>query len=167
MRKIIYTLITMMLIILALYGPANAGDPAMKRGMGIYGGYSINPDQIVIGGQAILGTLKGDIDFSPSVDFGFGDHLTVVTVNFDASLNLFKAPGSKMKIYVGAGPTLGIYDPEYGSGDTEIGLTLLGGVKIAAGEKNFYNIVGRIGLGDIPDFKILFGYMFGLGSKSK
>ena len=144
---------------------AVAGD--MKRGIGIRAGYSVNPDQFVVGGQAIWGALKGRIDFSPSLDFGFGDHVTATTINFDGTLNLLTPPGSKMTLYVGGGPTLAVYSPEVGDGDTEIGLTLLGGFKVAAGEKNFYNIVARFGFGDIPDFKILFGYMFGLGSKSK
>jgi hypothetical protein len=72
-----------------------------------------------------------------------------------------------MKFYIGAGPTIAIIDPEFGDGDTEIGLSLLGGFKIAAGNNNFYNVSARFGIGDIPDFKILFGYMFGLGNKGK
>jgi hypothetical protein len=166
-RKAILISLFVLLVILIGANMSYGATGDMKRGIGIRAGYGVNPDQFIVGGQAIWGALKGKVDFSPSLDFGFGDNATVTTINFDGTLNLVSAPGAKMKFYIGAGPTIAIINPEFGDGDTEIGLSLLGGIKIGAGEKNFYNISARFGIGDIPDFKFLFGYMFGLGSKGK
>lgn len=165
MRKL-YLLFALPVAIFLFIAPAQADMRDLKSGIGIRAGYSVNPDQFVIGGQAIMGALKGRVDFSPSLDYGTGDNLSLIAANIDGSLNLVSPPGAKFLFYVGGGPTLVFYDPDNGESDTEIGLTLLGGVKIAAGEKNFYNLVARFGIGDVPDFKILFGYMFGFGKKS-
>jgi hypothetical protein len=166
-RKVIILSLFVLLVVLAGANMSYGATGDMKRGIGIRAGYGVNPDQFIVGGQAIWGALKGKVDFSPSLDFGFGDNATVTTINFDGTINLIKPPGANMLFYVGGGPTIAIISPEKGGGDTEIGLTLLGGIKIGAGDKNYYNIVARFGFGDIPDFKLLFGYMFGLGSKSK
>ncbi len=60
-----------------------------------------------------------------------------------------------------AGPTVMIWTPEHGDGDTEIGLTLGLGARMPLGESGWYNIEGRFGIGDIPDVKILLGVFFG------
>lgn len=165
MRKI-YLLYALLAVMSLFITPVQADMRDLKSGIGIRAGYGVNPDQFIIGGQAIMGALKGRVDFSPSLDYGTGDNVSLITANLDGSLNLVSPPGAKFLFYVGGGPTLVFVDPDNGDSDTEIGLTLLGGVKIAAGEKNFYNLVARFGIGDVPDFKILFGYMFGLGKKS-
>lgn len=151
-------------IFVLLMGASCFAEAGMKRGLGIKAGYSIDPDQFTIGGQSILASY-GKIDLAPSLDFGTGDGGKVVTLNADGTLNLVTLPRSNITFYVGAGPTLALIYPDEGDSDTEIGLSLLGGFKVEAGNNNFYNLVARIGIGDIPEFKILVGYMFGLGEK--
>lgn len=163
MSKRLMNLALCVLVISGLIAPAAAADEA-KMGLGLRPlGFSINPDQYVLGAQAVLGTYyRGR--FAPSVDFGFGDNVTVITGNFDLKIDLFSPPKSESVFYVGAGPTLSYISPDVGESDTEIGLSLLGGVKLGMSEKNYYNIEARFGIGDIPDFKLLAGVMFGFGS---
>lgn len=146
-----------------LTAPTAMADDA-KLGFGLRPlGFSINPDQYVLGVQAVLGKYyRGR--FAPSVDFGFGDNVTVITGNFDFKIDLFSPPKSRSVFYAGAGPTLSYITPDGGDSDTEIGLSLLGGIKLGMNEKNYYNIEARFGVGDIPDFKLLAGVMFGFGS---
>lgn len=158
-------IVALIVVSVLMTGPSCLAISDMKSGIGIRAGYSVNPDQFVIGAQSIMGAAKGKIDFSPSLDYGMGDGGSLLTANVDGSLNLFSPPGSKLVFYAGGGPTFAFIFPDEGDSDTEIGLTLLAGIKVPAGEKNFYNLVARFGIGDIPDFKILFGYMFGLGKK--
>lgn len=145
-----------------LIAPAAAVNGA-KMGLGLRPlGFSINPDQFVLGVQAVLGEYyRGR--FAPSVDFGFGENLTLITGNFDLMIDLFSPPKSEAAFYIGGGPTLSYISPETGDSDTEIGLSLLGGIKLGMSEKNYYNIEARFGIGDIPDFKLLAGVMFGFG----
>ncbi len=132
-------------------------------GLGARAGYSSNPDQFVIGGQAVLGRLWQHVRLTPSVDFGFGNDVKTIALNFDGTLNLFSPPGAKVIFYGGAGPDIAIYNPDIGDSQTELGVSLIAGMKIPAIASNYYNLEARFGLGDIPDFKILFGYMFGIG----
>jgi hypothetical protein len=143
-------------------GVSGAGAAA-QHGIGLIPvGFSINPDQYVIGLQAALKEYH-KMTFAPSVDLGFGDDVTLVTANFDLKLDLFTPPGSASILYAGAGGTIAYIDPKKGDSDTEIGMSLIGGIKLGLGRKNYYNIEARYGIGDIPDFKLLGGIMFGFG----
>src|SRR5437867_7710516 len=39
-------------------------------------GFSIDPDQLIIGGQLEIGEVAPKISFDPNLDLGFGDHET-------------------------------------------------------------------------------------------
>lgn len=132
-------------------------------GLGARAGYSSNPDQFVIGGQGVFGKLWERVRITPSVDFGFGNDVKTVALNFDGTIDLISPPGAKVVFYGGAGPDVAIYSPDVGDSQTELGVSLIAGMKIPAIASNYYNLEARFGFGDIPDFKILFGYMFGIG----
>lgn len=139
--------------------PALAGEePGSAYGLRI--GYSVNPDQFFFGLQSDLGSIYRDIHFMPGVDAGFGDHLTTIAFNGDVAF-FIPLPKSTAKLYALAGPTVMYWDPEHGDGDTEIGLSLGAGARMAFGGSGWYNIEARAGIGDIPDFKILMGLLFG------
>lgn len=162
MSKRIVFLAVCACLIGGLIAPAAAAN-SPRMGLGLRPlGFSINPDQYVVGVQAVMGKYyRGRL--APSVDFGFGDNATVITGNFDLKIDLFSPPKSEAVFYVGGGPTLSYISPDVGDSDTEIGLSLLGGIKLSMSEKNYYNIEARFGIGDIPDFKLLAGVMFGFG----
>jgi len=138
---------------------ARAADDAGQC-YGIRAGYGMDPDQFVIGAQTDLGTIYGKVHFVPSIDAGFGDHVTTFTFNGD--INVFvPLPKSLSSLYGIAGPAISIWTPEEGEGDTEIGLTLGLGARMALGESGWYNIEARFGIGDIPEVRILLGVLFG------
>src|SRR5437899_6828212 len=68
-------------------------------------GFSVNPDQAVVGGHLSTG-FAPDWTLNPGVDVGFGDHATVTSLNFDAEYH-FHIVGSTWAPYVGGG--LGVH----------------------------------------------------------
>lgn len=130
-------------------------------GFGARAGFGIEPDQFVIGAQALTGGILRFGVAAPSVDFGFGDDVTTIAANGDVILPLVSPPGSNTSFYVLAGPTLAYIDPERFDSDLEIGLTLGGGIQLPFGSTDSYNLEARFGLGDIPEFRLMFGILFG------
>jgi hypothetical protein len=153
-------ILLMGLTVLIFSPTAHAG---FGDGVGLRAGFGIDPDQFVAGGQMVFGNPLKIARFAPSADIGFGDEITIVSFNGDLRL-LFSPPGSRAIVYGQVGPTIAILNPKNGDSDTEIGLTLSAGLKIPMGQRNFYTLEGRIGFGDIPDFRVLLGLQFG-GSK--
>jgi hypothetical protein len=156
----------MMLIILTAIGIIAAPVKVMAYGNGLIlrAGAGINPDQFVVGAQTVLGHIVKPPSprFAPSVDIGFGDNVTVITFNPDLRI-MVSPPRSNAFVYLQAGPTIAIVDPKRGDSDTDIGLTISGGVNFPMGAANFYSLEGRIGIGDVPDVRILLGFQFGGG----
>ena len=149
--------------ILAVLGLAGSGFTQTygpTKSFGARAGFGIDPDQIVFGGQAVLGQVLKVARFSPSVDVGFGDDLTTVVGNIDLRVHL-SPPRAAAGLYLGGGPTLAWLDPELGDSDTEIGFSAAGGLMAAMGQSNMYTLEARVGLGDIPDFRLTVGILFG------
>lgn len=141
--------------------PSSSAPP--KFGIGIEPvGFGINPDQYTFGIQGILGRFK-KLQFGPSVDFGFGDGQELTTVNLDLLLDLVSPPKTDAVFYVGVGQGINVIKKKGEKRDTEIGLNIVGGIKLPFGSKNYYNVDARYGIGDVPDFKLLIGVMFGFG----
>jgi hypothetical protein len=151
----------------ALLGPApsaRAGEANNHIGIRPLG-FGINPDQYVFGFQAALGHVK-IVRFAPSVDIGFGDNQTLTSINLDVLLDVFSPPKVRAGFYVGTGLGLHIISVDnVDDTDTEFGLNLLAGVKLPFGERHYYNLESRFGVGisEVPDFRLLLGVMFGFG----
>lgn len=154
------------LVISTLTVISTCSAAASGTSIGVRAGYSFDPDQFVVGAQAIYGRILKIGRLGPSVDFGFGDKMTVVTFNLDGRL-ILTPPKASTSFYLGVGPTIAVFDPDQGDGDTEIGLTLASGIRMPLGSRHFYNLEGRLGIGDVPEVKILFGILLGGRSKSK
>lgn len=154
---------------LALIGvptASSAGSSSSGKSVGARAGFGINPDQFVIGVQAVLGRTMKIARIAPSVDIGLGDDVTVLAFNLDARLFL-TPPGTATAFYCGIGPTIAVFDPKEGVGDTEIGLSVAPGLRFPLGSKHAYNAEVRFGIGDVPDLKIMVGVLFGGGSKGQ
>jgi hypothetical protein len=128
-------------------------------------GASIDPDQLVVGGQLSLREFAPDWSFDPSLELGFGDHQTVIAFNLDAFYHL-RLSGSDWRPYLGGG--LGVdfssWDAPLGErdhSDTEIGLNAVAGFTIPAGPGDHWFTELRFGIGDIPTLKIIGGFNFG------
>ena len=139
------------------------GSPASAAlNAGVRAGFSADPDQFVVGGQATLGTIMPEITLVPSLDFGFGDNVGVTTLNLDLHYNLPSLPKVSPNFYVGGGPAVVMIDPDGGNSDTKIGLSVLAGLRIPMTGVTYYNLETRFGLENAPDLKVLLGIMFGL-----
>lgn len=129
--------------------------------VGPRGGYDFDSDNFVLGIEAEAGRVLESFRFAPSVDFEPGDN-SFTAINGDLRLYLFHLPESGLQFYGSAGPTLLFNGSNGGGSDTELGLSLVAGVKVPMKADNRYNIEARFGLGDIPDFKLMVAVLFGI-----
>jgi hypothetical protein len=128
-------------------------------------GASIDPDQLVVGGQLSLQEFAPDWSFDPNLELGFGDDQTVIAFNLDAYYHL-RVSGSDWRPYLGGG--LGVnfisWDEPHGEHDnsnTEVGLNVVAGFTIPAGSGDQWFTELRFGINDIPTLKIMGGFNFG------
>jgi hypothetical protein len=133
-------------------------------------GFSSGPsslDQIVVGGQVELGEIAPDLTLTPNLELGFGDDFTIIQLNGDVHYH-FTVSGSAWRPYVGGGLGLAFISfdapPGFNGDDssTEAGLNIIGGaiVPTQSGSRFFTEL--KLGIGDIPDLKVLVGWTFGL-----
>jgi hypothetical protein len=157
MKKTVLFLLVFLLVT-ALFVPFNA--EAARNGFGIRAGFGSDPDQFIIGGQALMGNFMRIFRFAPGFDYGTGDNIKTYTFNGDLIL-LLKLPNSSLALYAAGGPTVTYWDADNGKSDTEVGATIAGGIRLPMAKVGFYSLEVRFGIGDIPDFKAMFGIMFG------
>ncbi len=143
---------------------AEAASPTVAA-FGPRVGVSIDPDQLVVGGQLSLQEFAPHWSFDPNLELGFGDDMTVIALNLDAYYHL-RLSGSDWRPYLGGGlgvnflswdAPLGLHDRS----DTEIGLNLVAGFAIPAGSGDHWFTELRFGVGDVPTLKIVGGFNFG------
>jgi hypothetical protein len=151
---------------LALMVPATGHAEAVASSFGPRVGLSVNPDQIVLGGQMVVGELAPDITFSPNVEFGFGDHVTVIALNLDGQYH-FRIQNSAWRPYLGFGLGVNFWEFDAPPGfrdnsDTEVGGNLIVGAGVPTRSNNRFFTEARFGLGDIPDLKIMVGWLFAM-----
>jgi len=130
----------------------------VRSGVGPRVGFSVDPDQLVLGGQMIVGEVAPNLTFDPNLELGFGDDVTVVAANFDLHYH-FDVPDMTWRPYAGFG--LGINFIDWDGGDeTEVGgnVILGAGVPTSAGNRFFGEL--KFGLGDIPELKLMVGWNF-------
>jgi hypothetical protein len=130
-------------------------------------GLSLDPDQLVIGGQINTSEIAKNITLNPNLEIGFGDDVTVVAVNFDGQYH-FRVQGSDWRPYVGLGLGINFVSvdlpaPFRDESDTEIGLNVAVGSNIPTGGGNplFGELRFMLGDGSLPGLKLMFGVNFG------
>jgi len=145
-----------------LTGQAHA--QAVVGGLGPRVGFSMDPDQIVFGGQLIIGEIAPQLTFDPSLEFGFGDNLTVIAANFDLHYH-FVVQNSAWRPYAGGGLGLNFIEVDTNNSfvdnsNTEVGGNFMigAGVPTQSGNRFFGEL--KFGLGDIPTLKMLVGWNF-------
>ena len=141
-----------------------AAHAAVVTSAGPRVGVSIDPDQLVVGGQLELSEFAPNWSFDPSIELGFGDDLMVIALNADVFYH-FHLKDSDWGPYLGGGLGVGFYswDAPVGVRDdseTEIGLNVVGGFNIPAGAAQHWFAELRLGIGDLPDFKLMGGINF-------
>ncbi len=121
------------------------------KGWGLRGGVTVNPDQFHVGVHINAGTFAPKVRFQPYFDIGFGNDVTVGTINLDA-LYLISAKG--WQPYVGGGLGVAFRDSERHM-DVGAGLNLVAGFEWGTHRKLILEV--RAGVGDIPDLKVSVG----------
>jgi hypothetical protein len=123
-------------------------------------GLDFDSDDLVLGAEAELGQVFGEVRFAPSIDFEFADN-TTTALNSDFRLYLFDLPDTGLRFYGSAGPSVFFYSAG-GGNHTEVGLSLVAGLSIPMKGNSRYGVETRFGFGDIPDFKATFAILFGI-----
>jgi hypothetical protein len=127
-------------------------------------GFSTHPDQFTLGAYAQLGELAPHLSMRPSGDLGWGDHVFTIIGNADLQYSFIV--GSSLAPFAGAG--LGIIHakvdlPPGAVGDntsTHLGLNLYGGVEMDLGNYRSGYVEARLGIDELPDFKLTVGLGF-------
>lgn len=134
------------------------------RGWGPRLGLSLDPDQIHFGAHLDFGMLARRVRFQPNVEFGFGEHVDLFTLNAEAAYR-FVERWDVWSPYLGGG--LGANIRRYESGrfrddrtDTELGVNVLGGIEkgLSSGDRFFVEL--KLSLNDVPDVKATVGWTF-------
>lgn len=134
------------------------------RGYGPRVGFSVSPDQLVIGGQLVTGEIAPHTTFDPSLELGFGDNVTVIAFNADLHYH-FLLDGTEWTPYAGAGIGINFlsYDrppPFEDDSNTEVGGNLIIGAGVPTRSGSRFFTEARFGLGDIPEVKLIAGWNF-------
>lgn len=141
-----------LLAMLAILSSAPASSAPLIPELRPRAGLGTNPDQFVVGLQALLrARLGGLARLAPSLDLGFGDNLTSTLVNVDL-LSKTLPLGENLGLYGGGGVGFAWYSSD-GDTNSEIGLNLVAGAEI---KERFY-VETRFGFDTMPDFRILAG----------
>ncbi|RJP70469.1 MAG: hypothetical protein C4532_09270 [Candidatus Abyssobacteria bacterium SURF_17] len=152
------------LIIVLLSGVSVSASnrPAGLRGIGPRVGFTINPDQIHLGGHLDLGDLSNNLMMMPNIEIGFGDDVTTVAPTFELDYR-FRSDWGAWTPYLGGGVGPVFYSPDHGDSATELGLYLQFGIGkgSAASQSGHFFVEGKLGLADAPDFKATVGWTFG------
>jgi hypothetical protein len=133
--------------------------------MGVRGGFSSGPDQLVLGGQLSVGDIAPNLTFDPNVELGFGDNVKVFAFNMDMHYH-FEIKNSEWRPYVGAGAGINLirFDAPPGFDDsvTKVAGELIAGTSVPTKSGHHFFGEFKLGLGDsaTPDFKMLVGLDF-------
>ncbi len=142
---------------------------AAITGWGPQGGFGLSPDQIVVGLHVNAGEIAPSVELRGGADVGFGDNVTTISGNGDAVF-IFGSDSPKLTPFLGGGLVITYWDfsfdtniPGVGNvsaSSTEIGAALVGGVDMILNSGRRLTFTGRVGLGDVHDFKVLAAWMF-------
>lgn len=153
----------LVLIALAVLVPAGAHAQALTS-YGVRAGFSVDPEQIVLGGQLSVGDVAPNLTFDPNVEFGFGDNLTIIAFNLDMHYHF--DIHSSWRPYVGAGAGINLISfdapPGFPGDDstTEVGANFIFGAGTPTSSGNRFFGEMKLGVGDIPELKLLVGWNF-------
>ena len=129
-------------------------------------GFSSNPDQVVLGGQLTVTGFAPSWSLEPSLELGFGDNATVIAFNADALYHL-RISGSDWSPHLGFGLQVANASvnrpfPFNDVTSTNAGMNAIFGfsVPMAASSRWFTDL--RLGIGSVPDMKLVGGINFHL-----
>lgn len=136
---------------------------ATATGIGPRVGFSVDPDQLVMGGHLVVGDVAPHLTFNPNLELGLGDDVTVIAVNFDMHYHL-TLESSNWVPYFGAG--LGVVFAEQDrpgpdDSETDVGGSVVMGAGVPTRSDNIFFGEMRFGLGSgMPSLKLIAGWTF-------
>lgn len=168
MRKILIIALSTLALAAASAFASGGSDPLSDvgfRGWGPRVGLTINPDQVHFGAHLDFGNFARHVRFQPNVEIGFGDDVTLVTVNFEAAYR-FRQSWDVWSPYVGGG--LGVNHASFDKGgpggddsSTDLGVNALGGIERGLSNGHRFFVEAKLGLVDeSPDLKATVGWTF-------
>jgi hypothetical protein len=122
---------------------------------GVQAGVSLNPDQIYVGAHVETTPLFERIVFRPNLEIGFGDHVTLTSVNLEFVWK-FPPSGSPWAFYAGAGPAINVHRVAGPGDDAKAGFNFVGGAENSRGF--FFEF--KVGVDGSPDFRFGVGMTF-------
>jgi hypothetical protein len=152
-------------VLLALVAAASEARPAVATTAGPRVGFSLDPDQLVVGGHLQVGEIAPSLTFDPSLELGFGDDVTVIAMNFDMHYHV-ELQESDWRPYFGAGIGVNFTDsdrraPQRDQTDTEVGGSVVLGASVPIRSGNRFFGEMRLGLGGgIAELKLIAGWNF-------
>jgi hypothetical protein len=150
----------------ALLMPASAfaATQAAVSTYGFRGGFSSNPDQLVLGGQMQIAEVAPSLSFDPNVELGVGDNVTLIALNLDMHYH-FDLRDTAWSPYLGAGAGINFYSfdvpaPFPDDSATKVGGNIIVGASVPTRSGNQFFGELKLGVGDVPDLKMLVGWNF-------
>jgi hypothetical protein len=130
-----------------------------ESGLGWHGGFTLEPDQVTLGAQAVFPVGQERLYFVPQAEFGFFNG-TAFSVHADLQARLGGADAG-FRPYVAAGGTYYGFDPEDGDSDSKVGINLAGGfwTQKTSGKKRFAEVMFFLD-DELPDFRLVIGQNF-------
>jgi len=169
MLKIIIFIVT--LDVFFGFGAYANTRPVGFHGIGPRVGFTINPDQVHLGGHIDLGDIAGNLMMQPNLEIGFGDHVTTIAPSFELDYR-FRTDWGAWTPYLGGGIGPVFYswksDHPYKHDWSSSSWTGLGGYLqfgigkgSSASSSGHFFLEGKLGLADAPDGKVTVGWTFG------
>jgi len=145
------------IVVFLLSGAALADGTLGFHGWGLRGGLSVDPDQVFVGAHIDFGEFVENLRFTPNITVGFGDNITLISINPDVAYNF---PVEDIgDLYVGG--LLAFqrfdFDSKYLDAETEMGLHAIVGLDLDT-VPVFFEL--NLGLDDTPDLKAAVGFTF-------
>jgi hypothetical protein len=116
-------------------------------------GFQQGPDQSVLGWQLQYNGVGPRVAFVPGIDFGFGEALTVISMNGDFHYGIVT--------YVGGGVSMNMFretDRRGTVSHTEPGGQFIVGAAVRNRTGGRFFTEAKFGFGDAPDLKLLAGF---------
>jgi hypothetical protein len=160
MKQIVFT--SLIVGVLTVSAAVAGQRPAGFRGVGPRVGFTINPDQIHVGGHIDFGDLAENLMMLPNIEIGFGDNLTTIAPTFELDYR-FRDDWGVWTPYLGAGIGPIFYSWDHGGSSSDLAAYMQFGIgKGSVGSQSgHFFIEGKLGLADAPDFKATVGWTFG------
>lgn len=152
--------------VLAIFVASHASGQEIAVGsFGLRAGINANPDQLNFGAHVDLGRLTRRVRLRPSFEVGLGNGVVLGAASFDAHYLFTRGP---LRPYAGGGLGLNVIRVTDGigqGGGLELApvLNAVGGVEWGGARPGApwrYLLEARVGMGDTPDMKLVFGVTF-------